>query len=100
MLETGSIVILNLENPKEKILGKLISISPSGIVIKGVNVNSFNEWMNQLSQPHAIPAIVPTTIFFPMHRVLSCYLDEDLGEVPSFSSQFKEKTQQEIHQVL
>ncbi|MFH0811289.1 MAG: hypothetical protein V2A69_00425, partial [Pseudomonadota bacterium] len=93
MLETGSIVILNLENPKEKILGKLISISPSGIVIKGVNVNSFSEWVNQFSQPRVIPAIIPTTIFFPMHRVLSCYLDEDIGEVPSFSSQFIEKTE-------
>ena len=99
-MESGSIVIVNLQNPKEKIIGKLVTISPSGLVVKGLDVNSFNDWMNQFTQNHSSFTIYPTTIFFPMHRVVSCYLDEDMGEVLSFSSQFKARTQKEIHQVL
>jgi len=99
-MENGTIVILNLENPKEKILGKLITILPAGIVIKGLNVNSFQEWVNQFTRPRESHAIVPATVFFPMHRVTSCCLDEDLGDVPSFSSQFKEKTREAIDRIL
>ena len=99
-MESGSIVIVNLQNPKEIMIGKLITISPSGIFIKGLDVNSFNDWMNQFTHQQPIIAISPTTVFFPMHRVVSCYLDEDMGEVPSLSSQFKERTQKEIQQVL
>lgn len=99
-MESGSIVIVNLQNPREKIIGKLITISPSGITIKGVDVNSFNDWMNQFTQLHPTTFIGSTTIFFPMHRVVSCYLDEDMGEVLSFSSQFKERTQKEIKEML
>ena len=99
-MESGSIVIVNLQNPKEKIFGKLITISSSGITIRGLDVNSFNDWMNQFTQDQPISVLTPTTIFFPMHRVVSCYLDEDMGEVPSLSSHFKERTQKEIQQVL
>lgn len=99
-MDIGSIVILNLQDPREKIIGKLLTISPSGITIKGVDVNSFNDWMHQFTQKKPTTTIFPTTVFFPMHRVLSCYRDEDMGEMLSFSSQFKERTKKEIMEVL
>lgn len=99
-METGSIIILNLQDPREKIIGKLLTISPSGITIKGVDVNSFNDWMKQFTQKQPTTTIFPTTMFFPMHRVVSCYLDEDMGNVLSFSSQFKGRTQKKITDVL
>jgi len=99
-MEAGSIVIINLQNPKEKVFGKLAAISSSGITVRGMDVNSFNDWMNQFTQSNPIIVITPTTIFFPMHRVISCYLDEDMGEVPSLSSQFMERTNQKIEQLL
>ena len=99
-METGDIAVLNLQNPREKIIGKLLAISPSGITIKGVDVNSFHDWMQQFSKNQPPTTLFPTTVFFPMHRVMSCYLDEDMGEIPSFSSQFKERTQKKIKEVL
>ena len=99
-MESGSIVIVNLQNPKEKIIGKLITISASGVIVKGLDVTSFNDWMNQFSEHEPTLTIIPTTVFFPMHRVVSCYLDEDMGEVLSLSSQFRKRTQKEIQQVL
>jgi len=99
-METGSIVIVNLQNPKEKVFGKLVAMSSSGITVRGMDVNSFNDWMYQYSQNEPKIVITPTTIFFPMHRVVSCYLDEDMGEVPSLSSEFMKKTQKGIEAVL
>jgi len=99
-MEIGSIVIANLQNPKEKIFGKLAAISSSGITVRGMDVNSFNDWMYQYTQNEAKIVITPTTIFFPMHRVVSCYLDEDMGEVPSLSSQFMERTKKQIEDLL
>jgi hypothetical protein len=99
-MENGSIIILNLQDPREKIIGKLLAISPSGITIKGVDVNSFHDWMKQFTQKQTTTIIFPTTVFFPMHRVVSCYLDENMGDVPSFSSQFKGRTKRNITKVL
>lgn len=99
-MENGSIVIVNLQNPKEKVFGKLAAISSSGITVRGMDVNSFNDWMNQFTQKDPVIVITPTTIFFPMHRVVSCYLDEDMGEVPSLSSQFMERTNRKIEDLL
>ena len=99
-METGSIVTVNLQNPKEKVFGKLDSISSSGITVRGMDVNSFNDWMNQYTQTDPKIVITPTTMFFPMHRVVSCYLDEDMGEVPSLSSQFMERTKKQIEEMF
>ena len=99
-MEIGSIVVVNLQGPREKILGKLLSLSSSGITIRGIDVNSFKDWMNQFTGPETVHTMRPTTVFFPMHRVVSCYLDEDMGAVPSFGSQFAERTEQELGAVL
>ena len=99
-MKSGSIIILNLQDPREKLIGKLLAISPSGITIKGVDVNSFNDWMKQFTHKQTTTTIFATTVFFPMHRVVSCYLDENMGDAPSFSSQFRERTNQKITEVL
>ena len=99
-MEVGSIVVVNLQSPREKILGKVVSLSSSGITIRGIDVNSFKDWMNQFCRPETIHTMRPTTVFFPMHRVVSCYLDEDMGAVPSFGSQFAQRTEQDLGLVL
>jgi len=99
-MESGSIIIVNLQNPREKIIGKLITILPSGVCVKGLDISSFNDWMYQFTQQQPKITISPTTVFFPMHRVVCCYLDEDMGGVPSLSTQFKERTRKELKEVF
>lgn len=99
-MEIGSIVVINLQEPREQFLGKLIILSSSGITIRGIDVNSFRDWMNEYCQPDLIHTMRPSTVFFPMHRVVSCYLDEDMGAVPSFGSQFAERTARALESVL
>jgi len=98
-MEKGSIVVLNLQNPREKVLGKLIEITVSGLTVRGIDMNSFNDWLNQFANSDSMH-IAPTTVFYPMHRVVSCYLDEDISSVPSFSTRFFNRTAQKISEVL
>jgi hypothetical protein len=99
-MEKGSIVVLNLQNPREKVLGKLIEITVSGLTVRGIDMNSFSDWLNQFKGNSNGMFISPTTVFYPMHRVVSCYLDEDASSVPSFSTRFYNRTEQKISEVL
>ena len=99
-MQPGTIVILNLQNPREKIIGSLQEISPSGIFVRGLDVNSFNDWMTAICNPESESTICPTSVFLPMHRVVSCYADEEIGEIPSFGTQFKHRTGTDILEFL
>ncbi len=99
-MEKGTIAIVNLQNPKEKVIGMIHEILPSGIVIRGIDVNSFQDWAAEVSRNAETQAICPTTMFFPMHRVIRCYEDEDMGKVPSFSTQFINRTGKPIRDLF
>ena len=99
-MKKGNVVIVNLQNPREKILGVLLEINTAGITIRGIDVHSFNDWTNSFLNENNEVVITPSTVFFPMHRVLSCYIDEDSGSVPSFSTQFKMKTSKNLKETL
>lgn len=99
-MEKGTIVIVNLQNPREKLLGSLKEVSPSGMTLRGIDVHSFQDWMNQIATESEEPTICPTTVFFPMHRIVSCYADEDMGHIPSFRSQFSSRTGSEMDEYL
>ena len=43
MLGSGSIVIVHLVNPTEKFWGVLQSLDGTGIVIRGINIASFDD---------------------------------------------------------
>ncbi len=99
-MEKGTIVIVNLQNPREKLIGSLREVSPSGMTLRGLDVESFQDWMNQVAVRNEESTICPTTVFYPMHRIVSCYADEDMGGIPSFSSQFVSRTGIEISEYL
>ncbi len=99
-MEKGTIAIVNLQNPREKILGAIHEIQPSGIVIRGIDVNSFQDWTADVIRDSNSHTICPTTMFLPMHRIIRCYIDEDMGQVPSFSTQFAKRTGKTIRDLL
>ncbi len=91
-MERGTIAIVNLQNPREKVIGVIHEIRSSGIVVRGIDVNSFQDWTAEIAKDSSSQTICPSTMFFPMHRVIRAYEDEDMGEIPSFSTQFKKRT--------
>ena len=89
-MEVDSIVIVSLHAPKEKLWGRLLSLTPAGVTIQGINLNSFDDWLRQVQD--AEPDVITlATIFYPMHRVERIAQDEPSGEIPSLAQRFSNR---------
>ena len=89
-MKLNSIVVLNLQSPRERFFGRLIEISASGVTVRGIDLNAFDDWMNHINYREET-GLQPTTIFFPLHRVEKIILDEGIGAIPSLSDTFLTK---------
>jgi len=89
-MKPDSIVIISLHSPKEKIWGILLDINPSGVSIRGIDLNSFDHFVSQINQLDAERVGLPT-VFFPMLRVERISLDEPSGSIPSMAEIFERK---------
>ena len=90
MIEPHSIVVVSLHAPKERLWGELVGITSSGVTVRGVNVESFDEFVRQSRDPEGDALGLPT-LFFPMTRVERIALDERRGSVPSLADLFEQK---------
>ncbi len=90
MLQSGSIVIAHLVNPTEKLWGVLYSIDPSGVTLRGLNVDSFEDWIAQLRREESA-SIGLATMFIPLFRVQRIFLDEQVGSVEGYSQRFERR---------
>jgi len=84
-----SIVILNLVNPKEKFWGMLLSLSPVGVTLRGINLDSFDDWVRQLAREEE-QILDLVSMFVPLFRIERIFLDEAVGTVPSYSDYFQQ----------
>lgn len=88
---TNTIVIVNLVNPKEKFWGVLRSLTQVGVTIRGINLDTFDDWVRQLARMDEEPKVDLVTMFFPLFRVERMFRDEAVGAVPSYAEQFESK---------
>jgi hypothetical protein len=89
----GAMVLVTLNTPREKFWGAVIDISPSGIAMRGIDLNSFEDFARLIkSGENATPA----SVFFPMHRVERIELDARNGDIPSLSERFENRTGQDF----
>ena len=86
-MKPNSIVVVSLQSPKERFFGKLIDILASGVTVRGIDLNAFDDWMHHINNQEE-SGLQPTTIFFPLHRVEKIILDEGIGAIPSLSDTF------------
>lgn len=89
-LPPNALVILNLVNPKEKFWGVLLSISAVGITLRGISLESFNEWVLQVARKDDESSLDLVTMFVPLFRVERLFLDEAVGSVKSYADYFEE----------
>jgi hypothetical protein len=96
-MKPKSIVVVSLHTPREKFWGQLLEINSAGITIRGLDLSSFNEWLNQLESPSPIGL---ATVFFPLHRVERVESDDPVGEVPSLADTFHQQTGRTFREYL
>jgi hypothetical protein len=87
--EPSSLVIVNLINPKEKFLGTLRALSPAGLTIRAINLDTFDDWMRQIARGDEAE-IAPVTMFVPLFRLERLFLDEPSGALPSYAQLFEQ----------
>jgi hypothetical protein len=97
--DASSLVIMNLVNPKEKFFGVLSALSPAGITVRAINLDSFEDWMRQLARGDD-PNLDLITMFVPLFRVERVFLDEPSGMIKSYGQRFEEVVGMTIQQYL
>ncbi|HXI14192.1 MAG TPA: hypothetical protein VNM92_16330 [Thermoanaerobaculia bacterium] len=85
-----SLVIVNLVNPKEKFWGAVQSLSAVGLTLRGINLDSFSDWVRQIARQDDDQTVDLVTMFVPLFRVERIFLDEPVGAVKSYSQHFEE----------
>jgi hypothetical protein len=94
-----SIIIVNLVNPKEKFWGHLSTLSAAGLTMRGINLDSFEDWVRQLARGDE-PNLDLVTMFVPLFRVERIFLDEPVGAVRSYSDFFEDVVQTPVRKFL
>ena len=98
-MDTHSIVVVSLHSPKEKVWGELLAINPSGVTVRGIDLNSFDHFIRQINEPDGERIGLPT-VFYPMQRVERISLDEPSGSIPSMDELFARKLGRSLKEYL
>ncbi|MBX7220740.1 MAG: hypothetical protein K1Y36_12395 [Blastocatellia bacterium] len=88
-IEPGVCVVLSLHSPREKIWGILVSIDGSGVQIRGLDINTFDDWVNAVTCGEYNIGLAYS--FVPMWRVERIQMDETIGEILSLEEQFGQR---------
>ncbi len=85
----GAIVLVTLNNPREKFWGAVVELAAAGLSIRGLDLNCFEDSASML---HSGEAFEPSLVFFPMQRVERIELDAPTPGIPSLGQRFTSKT--------
>jgi hypothetical protein len=88
-MPVGSIIVLNLHTPKQKIWGLLMDVGAAGVVVRGLDLSVFDDWMRQEARGGDVQ-IGLTTAFYPLTRIERIELDETVGCVIGYAVRYKE----------
>jgi hypothetical protein len=94
---SGQLVLVTLYNPREKFWGIMLSLEPAGVSIRGVDLQSLDDFTQLVKSGEAASASV---VFFPMHRVQKIEEDRNTGELPSLAEQFRGKTGVDVFKIF
>jgi len=98
-VDLHSIVIVSLHTPREKVWGELVVLNPSGVTVRGIDLNSFDDFVRQVRHPEGERVGLPT-LFFPMQRIERVALDEPSGSIPSMADLFEQKVGRSLKDYL
>ncbi|MFQ5724140.1 MAG: hypothetical protein ACE5G6_06570 [Terriglobia bacterium] len=98
-MELNSIVIVSLHDPKERVWGQLVSLTQAGVTLRGIDLNSFDDFIRQVKSD-AEDLVGLATIFYPMQRVERIALDEPQGSIPSLSQTFERQVGRSLFEYL
>jgi hypothetical protein len=87
--QPGTMVVVTLGNPREKLWGAILSLTAEGLSLCGIELASFEDLVSLVREGESFS---PGVVFFPMHRVERMELDLPDGSLPSLAQRFTAKT--------
>ena len=85
----GTVVVVSLNNPREKFWGAILELASAGLSIRGIDLSSFDDFVSMFREGEAVTG---SEVFFPMHRVARIEADLRNAGIPSISEQFHAAT--------
>jgi hypothetical protein len=98
-IEPGSLVIVHCSNPREKFWGVLVRLDVVGAIVRGLDLNSVEDWLLQ-ERSEADGLIRPSTFFVPLHRVVRIDLEEQGGVVPGYGERYGDACGRDVREAL
>ena len=98
-LNPGTPVVLYLHSPKEKVWGFLVSTMAAGVVVRGMDLMAFEDWLRQEVRGED-PLLGASTVFYPMTRVERMERDETVGPIPSYCERFRREVGRTVEDAL
>jgi hypothetical protein len=97
LFDRGAIVLVTLNNPREKFWGAILDVTAAGLSVRGIDLNSFDDFAQTVRTEDPM---TPGAVFFPMHRVEKMELDVRSGSIPSLCDRFAAKTGRDAAAIL
>ena len=97
-LKPPAVVIVYLQNPRERYWGVVRALDATGVVLQGTDLDSFDDWVRQVGSGE--PNVEPSTVFFPLQRVEKMLVDAPAGAAPSLQQQFESRVGRPLLAVL
>lgn len=98
-LGEGSLVVLHCGAPREKMWGVMVRLDGAGVVLRGLDLESVEDWLRQ-EKAGTDQLIAPTTFFVPMQRVQRIDLDESTEAAASIGRRFEDGCGRDVREVL
>ena len=76
-----------------------MNLDQSGLVLRGISVSSFDNWMFQVTRQEQ-QSLGLSTMFVPLFRIERVFLDEQIGEVGSYSQRFEDQVGMAVENYL
>jgi hypothetical protein len=99
MIRPGAIVLVHLVQPTEKLWGVLQDLGVAGVMLRAINLSSFDDWMGQAARRED-QTLGLVTMFVPLFRVERIFLDEPVGAVESYRERFGRRVGVSVEQYL
>ena len=97
-ITAGAPVIVNLHSPREKVWGVLYELNAAGVFLRGIDLNTFDEWMQVIVRGERNIGL--NHVSLPMWRVERIALDETLDDIPSMADRFYQRVGISVHEYL
>jgi len=95
----GDLVTVHLASPREKFWGVLLALTPAGATVRGLLLDSFEDWLRQATRPGEV-SLGAVTVFFPAHRLDRIEIDETSGAVEGLGDRFRRLTHRDARAEL